>query len=268
MLSRIMLNGPNILLLDEPTNHLDLESVTALKHAMKEFEGNMMFTSHDFQINNSVATRIIDLRTDGMIDKMTTFEEYVKTWNAARCQPKQTHLPKWIRLFDRSCQTPFVYSKKGDYGNKKAESNRICSRGRPFGRGGPQVPDGCISLIFCWNCIGSPWLYSYPEAGWDLSWRRSGGRSPIRSFTPYAIVAGSYMWAFPTAAASGCGSKSTGNQGKNLTRSGLANLIPERRLSGSRPVGSKGSGRNTMLFMRIEPILPFVMIEGRRHCFF
>ena len=78
MLSRIMLNGPNFLLLDEPTNHLDLESVTTLNNAMMEFPGNMIFTSHDFQINNSVANRILELRPDGYIDRMTTFEEYVK----------------------------------------------------------------------------------------------------------------------------------------------------------------------------------------------
>jgi ATPase subunit of ABC transporter with duplicated ATPase domains len=78
MLSRVMLKGPNFLLMDEPTNHLDLESVTALNNAMQEFPGNMIFTSHDFQINNSVANRIIELRPDGIIDRMTTFEEYVK----------------------------------------------------------------------------------------------------------------------------------------------------------------------------------------------
>lgn len=78
MFSKIMLNAPNFLLLDEPTNHLDLESVTVLNTAMKEFIGNMIFCSHDFEIMNSVGNRIIELRPDGFTDKMCTFEEYLK----------------------------------------------------------------------------------------------------------------------------------------------------------------------------------------------
>ncbi|MCB9232161.1 MAG: ATP-binding cassette domain-containing protein [Bacteroidia bacterium] len=78
MLSRIMLSHPNFLLLDEPTNHLDLESVTALNNGMQEFEGCMIFTSHDFQIMNTVANRVIELVPEGMVDKMIGFEEYIR----------------------------------------------------------------------------------------------------------------------------------------------------------------------------------------------
>jgi ATPase subunit of ABC transporter with duplicated ATPase domains len=78
MFSKIMLAGPNFLLLDEPTNHLDLESVTVLNNAMKDFVGCMIYTSHDFEIMNSVGNRIIELRPEGFTDKMCNFEEFLK----------------------------------------------------------------------------------------------------------------------------------------------------------------------------------------------
>ncbi len=78
MLSKVMLSHPNFLLLDEPTNHLDMESVITLNNGMLEFTGNMIFTSHDFQIMNTVSNRVIELLPDGIVDKMKPFEEYVK----------------------------------------------------------------------------------------------------------------------------------------------------------------------------------------------
>ncbi len=79
MLSKVMLSHPNFILLDEPTNHLDMEAVIALSNGMTEFTGNMIFTTHDFHIMNSVSNRIIELRLDGgIVDKMVPFEEYVK----------------------------------------------------------------------------------------------------------------------------------------------------------------------------------------------
>ncbi len=77
MLSRIMLRYPNFLLLDEPTNHLDLESITTLNNAMVEFKGNMIFASHDHQIMQTVANRIIEITPNGVIDSLLTFEEYL-----------------------------------------------------------------------------------------------------------------------------------------------------------------------------------------------
>jgi ATPase subunit of ABC transporter with duplicated ATPase domains len=82
MLSKIMLSHPNFLLLDEPTNHLDMESVITLNNGMNEFAGNMIFTTHDFQIMNTVSNRIIELRPDGIVDRMILFEEYVKEMRA------------------------------------------------------------------------------------------------------------------------------------------------------------------------------------------
>ncbi len=79
MLSKIMLNHPNFLLLDEPTNHLDLESITALNNAMKDFKGNLIFTSHDHQLMETVSNRIIEITPNGIIDRLMSFDEYIKS---------------------------------------------------------------------------------------------------------------------------------------------------------------------------------------------
>ncbi len=78
MLSRMMLQNPNFLLLDEPTNHLDLESITAFNNALIEFPGNMIFTSHDQHFMNTVANRVIEITPKGTIDKLMSFEEYLR----------------------------------------------------------------------------------------------------------------------------------------------------------------------------------------------
>jgi ATPase subunit of ABC transporter with duplicated ATPase domains len=78
MLARMMLMGGNVLIMDEPTNHLDLESITALNKGMINFRGCILFTSHDHEIMQTTANRIIALRPDGKhFDKLTTFEEYL-----------------------------------------------------------------------------------------------------------------------------------------------------------------------------------------------
>ena len=79
MLSKIMLQHPNFLLMDEPTNHLDLESITALNNAMKDFKGNLIFTSHDHQLMNTIANRIIEITPNGIIDRLMNFDEYIRS---------------------------------------------------------------------------------------------------------------------------------------------------------------------------------------------
>ena len=79
MLSKLMLNEPNFLLLDEPTNHLDLESITAFNNELIEFPGNVIFTSHDQQFMNTVANRVIEITPSGTIDKLMTFDEYIRS---------------------------------------------------------------------------------------------------------------------------------------------------------------------------------------------
>jgi ATPase subunit of ABC transporter with duplicated ATPase domains len=77
MMSKIMLSNPNFLILDEPTNHLDLESITALNTGMQEFSGNMIYTSHDYQILDSVANRIVEIAPGGAVDMNMSYGEYL-----------------------------------------------------------------------------------------------------------------------------------------------------------------------------------------------
>jgi ATPase subunit of ABC transporter with duplicated ATPase domains len=79
MLSRMMLSGANVLLMDEPTNHLDLESITALNNALIEFDGTMIFTSHDRQFVSTIANRILEITPRGVIDRLMTYEEYLES---------------------------------------------------------------------------------------------------------------------------------------------------------------------------------------------
>jgi len=77
MLSKMMLAKANLLMMDEPTNHLDLESITALNNAMRDYQGTMLFTSHDHELVNTVANRIIEITPNGLIDKMMPFDDYL-----------------------------------------------------------------------------------------------------------------------------------------------------------------------------------------------
>ena len=77
VLSKMMLSGANFLIFDEPTNHLDMESITALNEGMTRFPGNMIFTSHDHQLMQTVANRIIDIKSDKIIDREISYDEYL-----------------------------------------------------------------------------------------------------------------------------------------------------------------------------------------------
>ncbi|MEG1404127.1 MAG: ATP-binding cassette domain-containing protein [Oscillospiraceae bacterium] len=81
MLSKIMLSGANVLLFDQPTNHLDLESIAALNNGMDAFEYNIIFSSHDHQLTQTVANRIIEITDDGIIDRMCSYDEYMHIMN-------------------------------------------------------------------------------------------------------------------------------------------------------------------------------------------
>lgn len=78
MLSRMMMKRANILLLDEPTNHLDLESIQALNNSLINFKGTILLTTHDHEFAETVANRIIELTPNGIIDRYTTFDEYLE----------------------------------------------------------------------------------------------------------------------------------------------------------------------------------------------
>ena len=77
MLSRMMLAGSNVLLLDQPTNHLDLESITAVNNGLADYPGNLLFTSQDHQFIETIANRIIELTDNGLIDRSTTYDDYL-----------------------------------------------------------------------------------------------------------------------------------------------------------------------------------------------
>lgn len=78
MLSKIMLEQPNFLILDEPTNHLDLESITSLNKGLCNFNGEILFTSRDYELNSTVANRVIEIKSDGkIIDRIIPYEEYI-----------------------------------------------------------------------------------------------------------------------------------------------------------------------------------------------
>jgi len=79
LLSKLMLSGASILLLDQPTNHLDLESVQALNNGLEDFDGNVIFTTHDHQLIQTVANRIIEFKDGGIVDRNMTYDEYVES---------------------------------------------------------------------------------------------------------------------------------------------------------------------------------------------
>ena len=79
MLSKIMLEQPNFLIMDEPTNHLDLESITSLNKGLCNFQGEILFTSRDYELNSTVANRVIEINDDGSItDRSIPYEEYLE----------------------------------------------------------------------------------------------------------------------------------------------------------------------------------------------
>ncbi|MFY0631147.1 MAG: ATP-binding cassette domain-containing protein [Flavobacteriaceae bacterium] len=78
MLSRMMMKRANILVLDEPTNHLDLESIQALNNSLINFSGTVLFSTHDHEFAQTVADRIIDLTPKGVIDRHSTFDEFLE----------------------------------------------------------------------------------------------------------------------------------------------------------------------------------------------
>lgn len=84
MLSKLMISGANVLMLDEPTDHLDMESITALNNGLTKFQGVLLFSSRDHQIVQTTANRIMEIVNGSLIDKITTYDEYLENDEMAR----------------------------------------------------------------------------------------------------------------------------------------------------------------------------------------
>ena len=84
MLSKMMIMASNVLIMDEPTNHLDMESITALNNGLIKFPGVVLFTSQDHQFIQTIANRIMEITPNGLMDKITTYDEYLDSDELAR----------------------------------------------------------------------------------------------------------------------------------------------------------------------------------------
>jgi len=84
MLSKLMISGANVLILDEPTDHLDMESITALNTGLIKFPGVLLFSSRDHQVVQTTANRIMEFINGKLVDKMTTYDEYLESDEMAR----------------------------------------------------------------------------------------------------------------------------------------------------------------------------------------
>jgi ATPase subunit of ABC transporter with duplicated ATPase domains len=91
MMSKMMMVGANVLLLDEPTNHLDLESITTLNTAMTDFSEVILFTSHDHELNSTVANRVIEFTPTGVIDRKMGFEDYLASPDVRKLRDEHYH---------------------------------------------------------------------------------------------------------------------------------------------------------------------------------
>jgi ATPase subunit of ABC transporter with duplicated ATPase domains len=91
MLSKMMLSGANVLILDEPTNHLDLESITALNTGLTDFPEVVLFTSHDHQFVSTIANRVVEITPFGIIDRITSFDDYMADIDVQKLRDKMYH---------------------------------------------------------------------------------------------------------------------------------------------------------------------------------
>ncbi|WP_286803787.1 ATP-binding cassette domain-containing protein, partial [Marinobacter sp. UBA2498] len=79
LFGKLILQKPNVMLMDEPTNHLDMESIEALNLALENYPGTLIFVSHDREFVSSLATRIIELKADGVTDFSGSYDDYLRS---------------------------------------------------------------------------------------------------------------------------------------------------------------------------------------------
>ena len=92
----MMMIRANVLMLDEPTNHLDLESITAFNNSLKNFKGTILFTTHDHEFAQTLANRVVELTPNGIIDRYTTFDDYI-------CKMRR------LKIFVKRCMQCSIY---------------------------------------------------------------------------------------------------------------------------------------------------------------
>jgi len=83
LFGKLILTQPNVLLMDEPTNHLDMESIEALNLALENYPGTLLFVSHDREFVSSLATRIIDMQAEGIVDFSGSYDDYLRSQGVA-----------------------------------------------------------------------------------------------------------------------------------------------------------------------------------------
>jgi ATPase subunit of ABC transporter with duplicated ATPase domains len=106
MISKMMLSGANVLLFDQPTNHLDLESIAALNNGMEAFPHNIIFYSHDHQLTQTVANRIIELTEDGCIDRSVTYDEYMDLFGRTETENTEVSAMNNLWIYDKNQRPP------------------------------------------------------------------------------------------------------------------------------------------------------------------
>jgi len=84
MFGKLILQKPNVIVMDEPTNHLDMESIEALNLALENYPGTLIFISHDRDFVSTLATRIIEMTPEGIIDFTGTYDEYLRAQQPAK----------------------------------------------------------------------------------------------------------------------------------------------------------------------------------------
>jgi ATPase subunit of ABC transporter with duplicated ATPase domains len=89
LFGKLMLRKPNVLLMDEPTNHLDMESIEALNLALENYPGTLIFVSHDREFVSSLATRIIEMTPDGIVDFKGSYDEYLRSQGLEQPVPRR-----------------------------------------------------------------------------------------------------------------------------------------------------------------------------------
>ena len=89
LFGKLMLSKPNIMLLDEPTNHLDMESIESLNLALENYEGTLIFVSHDREFVSSLATRVIEMTPGGVVDFRGSYDEYLQSRGLEKAAPRR-----------------------------------------------------------------------------------------------------------------------------------------------------------------------------------